>query len=426
MDKRIGHWIGGRPPNDTSGRSAPVHDPATGRHTVTVDLAPSAEVDRAVGAARLAWREWRQTPLSRRAAVMVSFRKLLHHSGNLAAAVTAEHGKVLSDAAGEVARGLTNMEFATGITHLIKGQFSDQVSTGIDVYSIRQPLGVVAGITLCNFTMIVPLWMCANAIACGNSFIRKPSEKDPSPLLTLAELWQQAGLPDGVFTVIQGDGTAVDSLIEHPSVAALSFVGSTPVAKHIYEAGTAQDKRVQALGGAKNHMVVLPDADINLVADAAVSAAFGSAGERCMAISVVVAVGGVGDAPVQAIADRIPKLRIGPDNDFGTEMGPLITAAHRDRVAGYVDTGAGAGAEVVVDGGKAELFRSGFFLGASLLDHVEPGMAVYTDEMFGPVLSVVRRETFDQALEIINANEFANGTAVFTCNGGPPDVSSPR
>lgn len=419
MDKRIGHWIGGRRVSAASGRVAEVYDPATGRRTATVDLASAVEVERAVDAALVGWEEWRHTSLSRRAGVMFAFRDLLsRHSGQLAAEVTAEHGKVLSDAAGEVARGLENVEFATGVAHLLKGGFSEQVSTGVDVYSIRQPLGVVAGITPFNFPVMVPLWMCANAIACGNAFILKPSEKDPSPSLILAELWQQAGLPDGVFTVLQGDREAVDALIGHPSVVALSFVGSTPVARRIYEAGTARGKRVQALGGAKNHMVVLPDANVAAAADAAVSAGFGSAGERCMAISVVVAVGGVGDALVEAIAERIHKLRVGPGTDPTSEMGPLVTAAQRDRVAGYVERAGAGGAEVVVDGRNADMPAKGFFLGASLLDYVETGMEVYTDEVFGPVLSVVRRGTLEEALDLINANEFANGTAIFTRDGG--------
>ena len=419
MNEHIGHWIGGRLQPGSSGHSAAVHDPATGRRSASVALASAQEVDQAVREARAAWEGWRHASLSQRSSVMFAFRELLNdRSDDLAALVTAEHGKVLSDAAAEVARGLENVEFATAVPHLMKGGFSEQASTGVDVYSLRQPLGVVAGITPFNFPVMVPLWMCANAIACGNSFILKPSEKDPSASLLLAELWQQAGLPDGVFTVLQGDRVAVDALIEHPSVAALSFVGSTPVAKHIYEAGTATGKRVQALGGAKNHMVVLPDANIDLAADAAVSAAFGAAGERCMAISVVVAVGGIGDELVEAIAARIPKLKVGAGNHPDTQMGPLITAAHRDRVAGYVEKGADAGAEVVVDGRQSDLPADGYFFGATLLDHVEPDMAVYADEVFGPVLSVVRRDTYEQALELINRNEFANGTAIFTRDGG--------
>ncbi|MHB8504924.1 MAG: CoA-acylating methylmalonate-semialdehyde dehydrogenase, partial [Acidimicrobiales bacterium] len=319
---------------------------------------------------------------------------------------------------GEVARGLENVEFATGVPQLLKGGYSEQVSTGVDVWSIRQPLGVVAGITPFNFPAMVPLWMCANAVACGNAFVLKPSEKDPSPSLRLAELWQAAGLPDGVFTVVQGDREAVDALIAHPGVAALSFVGSTPIARSIYERGTARGKRVQALGGAKNHMVVLPDADVDLAADAAVSAGYGSAGERCMAVSVVVTVGDIGDRLVDAIAARIPKIRVGDGTDPDTEMGPLVTAEHRDRVAGYVDAGAEAGATVVVDGRRSDLPPDGFFLAPTLIDGVTPAMSVYTDEIFGPVLSVVRARTYQDAIELVNANAYANGVTIFTRDGG--------
>ncbi|MST32384.1 CoA-acylating methylmalonate-semialdehyde dehydrogenase [Acidimicrobiaceae bacterium USS-CC1] len=417
--QRISHWIGGQRVAGRSGRSGPVFDPATGQQTGAVDLADVGEVDEAVASAVAASRDWRRASLAKRAAVLFAFRELLHaRQDDLAAVVTAEHGKVLADAAGEVARGLENVEFATGVPHLLKGGYSEQASTGVDVYSIRQPLGVVAGITPFNFPVMVPLWMCANAIACGNAFVLKPSEKDPSASLLLAELWQEAGLPDGVFTVVHGDKTAVDRLIDHPDVAALSFVGSTPVARAIYEAGTARGKRVQALGGAKNHMVVLPDADVDLAADAAVSAGYGAAGERCMAISVVVPVGAVADPLIDAIAARIGKLRVGAGTEPGTDMGPLITAEHRDRVAGYLDAGAGAGATVVVDGRQATLPASGFFLGASLVDRVEPSMSVYRDEIFGPVLSVVRRDSYDEALALVNANPFANGTAIFTRDGG--------
>ena len=313
---------------------------------------------------------------------------------------------------------LENVEFATSVPQLLKGGHSSQASRGVDVYSLRQPLGVVAGITPFNFPAMVPLWMCATAIACGNAFILKPSEKDPSSALFLAELWQRAGLPDGVFSVVQGDKVAVDALIEHPDVAALSFVGSTPIAKYIYESGTARGKRVQALGGAKNHMLVLPDADIQMAADAAVSAGYGAAGERCMAVSVVVAVGEIGDELVAAIAQRLPNLRTGAGDDPTSEMGPLITAQHRDKVAGYIDAGHREGAHVVVDGRATSVPHDGFFLGATLIDHVEPRMSVYRDEIFGPVLSVVRRESFDEAIELINANPFANGTAIFTRDGG--------
>ncbi len=419
MSTRISHWIDGRDLPGSSGRTSPVFNPATGEHTAEVDLASADEVAAAVASAKRAAVAWRQSSLSKRASVLFAFRELLHqHSDELAALVTAEHGKVLADAAGEVARGLENVEFATGVPHLLKGGFSEQASTGVDVYSIRQPLGVVAGITPFNFPVMVPLWMCANAIACGNAFVLKPSEKDPSASLFLARLWQQAGLPDGVFTVLQGDKEAVDSLLVHPDVAAVSFVGSTPIARSIYRTGTAHGKRVQALGGAKNHMVVLPDADVDMAADAAVSAAYGAAGERCMAISVTVAVGDVADPLVDAIAARLPKLTVGDGAAPGTDMGPLITAEHRDRVAGYIAAGEQSGARVVVDGREADVPQDGFFLGTTLLDEVKPDMSVYTDEIFGPVLSVVRVSTYEEALAVVNGNEYANGTAIFTRDGG--------
>jgi len=351
--------------------------------------------------------------------VLFAFRELLHtHADELAAIVTAEHGKVLADAGGEIARGLENVEFATGAPQLLKGGFSEQASSGVDVYSIRQPLGVVAGITPFNFPVMVPLWMCASAIVTGNAFILKPSEKDPSAALFLARLWKEAGLPDGVFTVLQGDKEAVDALLTHPDIAAISFVGSTPIARYIYETGTAHGKRVQALGGAKNHMLVLPDAEVELAADAAVSAAYGAAGERCMALSVVVAVGSVGDGLVEAIATRLPKLTIGDGAHPDTDMGPLITAAHRDKVAGYIGAGADAGATLVVDGREREVPERGFFLGTTLMDHVSTDMTVYTDEIFGPVLCVLRVQTYEEGVAIINANPFANGTAIFTRDGG--------
>jgi malonate-semialdehyde dehydrogenase (acetylating)/methylmalonate-semialdehyde dehydrogenase len=415
----ISHWIDGASVNGTSGRTSPVFNPATGEQTGEVQLASAADVDRAVASAAAAAKSWRHASLSRRSEVLFAFRELLHrHSDELAAIVTAEHGKVLADAGGEVARGLENVEFACGIAQLLKGGFSEQASSGVDVYSIRQPLGVVAGITPFNFPVMVPLWMCANAIACGNAFIVKPSEKDPSASLFIARLWQEAGLPDGVFTVLQGDKEAVDGLLDHPAVSAVSFVGSTPIARSIYERGTANGKRVQALGGAKNHMVVLPDADIDLAADAAVSAAYGAAGERCMAISVAVAVGDAGDRLVDAIAARLPKLRVGAGADPDTDMGPLITAEHRDRVASYIGSGESAGATVVVDGRAADVPSDGFFLGVTLLDHVQPTHEVYSDEIFGPVLCVVRAETYEEALRLINDNQFANGTAIFTRDGG--------
>ncbi|HUX04479.1 MAG TPA: CoA-acylating methylmalonate-semialdehyde dehydrogenase [Acidimicrobiales bacterium] len=419
MVKNIGHWVGGQLVGGSPLRTSPVFNPATGEHTGNVHLASEQEVTDVVASAVEAAKAWSHVPLSRRSAVLFAFRELLHaRSAELAAIVTAEHGKVLADAAGEVARGLENVEYATSVPQLMKGGYSEQVSSGVDVYSIRQPLGVVAGITPFNFPVMVPLWMCANAIATGNAFVLKPSEKDPSASLFLAELWREAGLPDGVFSVVQGDKVAVDALIDHPDVAALSFVGSTPIARYIYERGTARGKRVQALGGAKNHMVVLADADIDMAADAAVSAGYGAAGERCMAISVVVAVGDVGDTLVEAIAQRIPRLRVGNGAESGTDMGPLITAEHRERVAGYIDEGMKAGANVIVDGRDAALPAEGFFLGATLLDEVTSTMKVYQDEIFGPVLSVVRCGTFNEAIELINANPYANGTAIFTRDGG--------
>jgi malonate-semialdehyde dehydrogenase (acetylating) / methylmalonate-semialdehyde dehydrogenase len=363
-------------------------------------------------------REWGASSLTRRAGLLFRFRELLDAArDDLAAAVTREHGKVLDDARGEVARGIENVEFACGVPNLLKGWSNSEVSTGVDIRTVLEPLGVVAGITPFNFPVMVPLWMMANALACGNCFILKPSEKDPSASLLLAELAQEAGFPDGVLTVVQGDRVAVEALLAHPGVAAVSFVGSTPVARHIYETGTSHGKRVQALGGAKNHMVVLPDADLDAAADAAVSAAYGSAGERCMAISVVVAVGAVADDMVDAIATRIQDVVIGAGEDPASMMGPLITAEHRDRVRTYVERAADEGARVVVDGSQNEE-GSGFFVGCSLLDDVKPGMRVYDDEIFGPVLSVVRVASLDEALALVNANPYGNGTAVFTRDGG--------
>ncbi|MEV4351180.1 CoA-acylating methylmalonate-semialdehyde dehydrogenase [Actinoplanes sp. NPDC049596] len=416
---RIAHWIGGAERAGSSGRVGPVFNPATGEQTAEVDLASAAEVGDAVAVAKEAAKEWRSASLSKRSAVLFKFRELLAaHSGDLAAIITSEHGKVLSDAAGEVARGLENAEFATGIPHLMKGSFSEQAATGVDVYSIRQPLGVVAGITPFNFPAMVPLWMCTTAIAAGNAFVLKPSEKDPSAALFLAKLWREAGLPDGVFTVVNGDVEAVNALLTHPDIAAVSFVGSTPVAKYIYETGTSHGKRVQALGGAKNHMIVLPDAEIDAAADAAVNAAYGSAGERCMAVSVVVAVGDVADPLVDAIAARLPKLKIGAGTDPESQMGPLISAQHKDKVAGYVTRGVEAGATVIADGREAEVPGDGYFLGVTLLDNVTPDMEVYTDEIFGPVLCVVRSKTYAEAVQLINDNEYGNGTAIFTRDGG--------
>ncbi len=417
----VTHWIGGRRVAGTSGRRGPVYDPATGRLARHVDFASAEEVDRAVAAARAAFPVWRATSLSKRTDIMFRIRNLVEaNRDELAALLPAEHGKVTSDALGEIARGLENLEFACGVPHLMKGSFSEQVSGGIDVYQIRQPLGVVAGITPFNFPAMVPMWMFANAIACGNAFVLKPSEKDPSASLFMAELLREAGVPDGVFNVVQGDRVAVDRILEHPDIAAVSFVGSTPIARHIYETGTRNGKRVQALGGAKNHMVLLPDADVEMAADAAVSAAYGSSGERCMAISVVVAVGGVADPFIDAVTRRLPGIRIGPGGDPESQMGPLITREHMERVASYIEKGREQGAAVVADGRDHRLHREteGFFLGATLLDHVTPDMDSYRNEIFGPVLEVVRVATYDEALRLVNENQYGNGTAIFTRDGG--------
>ena len=420
--KRISHWINGGTVASTSGRTGPIWNPATGEQQAEVGFASVAEVDTAVAAAAAAFPAWRATSLSRRSEVMFHFRELVDaNRKEIATHLTSEHGKVLGDALGEVARGLENVEFACGIPHLLKGGFSEQVSAGIDVYQIRQPLGVCAVITPFNFPAMVPMWMFANAIACGNTFILKPSEKDPSASVYLGELLKEAGVPDGVFNVVHGDKVAVDAILEHPDIAAVSFVGSTPIARYIYETGTKHGKRVQALGGAKNHMVVLPDADVDMAADAAVSAAYGSAGERCMAISVVVAVGDVADPLVEAIEQRLPKIKVGPGSEEGSEMGPLITREHRDRVAGFLDSGREAGATLKVDGREHVLYSKddgGFFLGVSLLDNVTPEMECYRNEIFGPVLEIVRVPTYTEAVAVIEQNPYANGTAIFTRDGG--------
>jgi malonate-semialdehyde dehydrogenase (acetylating)/methylmalonate-semialdehyde dehydrogenase len=419
--KRISHWVDGHVVEGTSGRSGVVWQPATGEQQASVDLASVEEVGHAVAVAQAAFPAWRATNLSRRAEVMFHLRELVDaNRKEIASLLSAEHGKVLTDALGEVARGLENIEFACGVPHLMKGGFSEQASTGIDVYNIRQPLGVVAGITPFNFPAMVPMWMFATAIATGNAFILKPSEKDPSAALYLAELLKEAGVPDGVFNVVNGDKVAVDRILEHPGIAAVSFVGSTPIARYIYETGTKHGKRVQALGGAKNHMVVLPDADVALAADAAVSAAYGSAGERCMAISVVVAVGSVADPLVEAIAARLPKIKVGPGTDAEAEMGPLITREHRDKVAAYLTSGPSQGAELVVDGRAHPLYEDGkgFFLGVSLLDRVTPEMDCYRNEIFGPVMEVVRVASYPEAMQLLEDNPYANGTAIFTRDGG--------
>ena len=416
--QRVSHWIDGTVVDGASGRQGPIWNPATGEQQGAVDLASAAEVDAAVTVAARAFPEWRATSLARRSEVMFRMRELIDaNRKEIASLLTAEHGKVMSDALGEVARGLENVEFACGIPHLMKGGFSEQASGGVDVYSIRQPLGVVAGITPFNFPAMVPMWMFANALACGNTFVLKPSEKDPSASMFLADLLKQAGLPDGCFNVVNGDKVAVDRLLEHPDIAAVSFVGSTPIARYIYETGTRNGKRVQALGGAKYHMLVLPDADLDMAADAAVSAAYGSAGERCMAVSVVLAVDSVADALIEKLTQRIPGIRVGPGSEPDVEMGPLISREHRDKVAGYLADAAGEGATVVVDG-RDDAPEGGFFLKPSLIDHVAPGMRCYDEEIFGPVLSVVRVGSYAEGLNMINDNPYGNGTALFTRDGG--------
>ncbi len=420
--KHITHWINGKPWTGQAQRQGDVYDPATGQVTGSVDFAGAGEVDAAVAAAAQALPSWRRVSLARRSQLLFAFRELVRqHAGELAKLITAEHGKVASDAAGEVARGLEVVEFACGIPHLLKGGFSENVSTGVDSYSIRQPVGVVAGITPFNFPAMVPMWMFPLAIACGNTFVLKPSEKDPSASLLLGQLWAEAGLPDGVFNVLHGDKAAVDGLLTHPDVAAVSFVGSTPIARYVHETGTGNGKRVQALGGAKNHMVVLPDADLDLAADAAVSAGFGSAGERCMAISALVAVDPIGDDLVARIRERVGALRVGPGSDERSEMGPLVTRPHRERVASYLDSGVAQGATLAVDGRVHPVIggsSDGFWLGPSVLDHVTPAMSCYTDEIFGPVLSVLRVPSYEAAVRLVNSSPYGNGVAIFTCDGG--------
>ncbi|MBB1242748.1 CoA-acylating methylmalonate-semialdehyde dehydrogenase [Streptomyces durbertensis] len=419
-DRRITHWLGGKPWTGTAARTSDVHDPATGAVTARVDLADAATVDETVAAAGTAFTTWRRTSLPKRVAVLFEFRRLLaERAPEVAAAITAEHGKVLDDAAGEVQRGLEVVEFACGIPHLLKGGHTAGAATGVDVHALRQPLGVTAIISPFNFPAMVPLWFAPVAIACGNTVVLKPSEKVPSAAMLLAELWREAGLPDGVFNVLHGDREAVDALLTHPDVASVSFVGSTPVARHVYATAGAHGKRVQALGGAKNHMVVLPDADLDLAADAAVNAGFGSAGERCMAVSVLVAVEPVADELIGKITERMATLRVG-DGRRGCDMGPLVTAEHRDRVAGYVEAGVAAGAELVVDGrgGPVDGEPGGYWLSPTLFDRVTPQMPIYTDEIFGPVLSVVRVASYDEALALVNASPYGNGTALFTNDGG--------
>lgn len=415
---QIGHWINGARVAGESGREGDVFNPATGQVTGRVALASPGELDTAVAAARAALPGWRDTGLTKRTAVMFKLREIITaRSDELARIITSEHGKVVSDAAGEVTRGLENVEFCAGLMHHLKGDYSEQISTGVDVHSVRQPVGVVACITPFNFPAMVPLWMVTTAIAAGNTVILKPSERDPSAALWLAEAFSEAGLPDGVLNVVNGDKEAVDGILDHDDVAAVSFVGSTPIAQYIYERAAGKGKRVQALGGAKNHMVVMPDAELDGAADAAVSAAYGSAGERCMAVSVLVAVGEVADPLVEKIAERMKKLTIGDGTDEASEMGPLITAEARDRVASYVEAAAGEGATVVVDGREKTFDGDGFFIGTSLVDNVRPGMKVYDEEIFGPVLSVVRVDTFEEAVKLVNDNQFANGVAIFTRDG---------
>ena len=417
----VGHWIGGaEAPGTAQDRYADVYNPATGAVARRVALATPAQVDVAVKAAAAAFPAWSATPALRRARVLFKFKELAErHSGELAALITAEHGKVFSDAEGELTRGLEVVEFACGIPQLLKGEYSEQVGTGIDMYSVRQSLGVCAGITPFNFPVMVPMWMFPMALACGNTFILKPSERDPSVSLMIARLLQEAGLPDGVFNVVQGDKVAVDALLSHPQVDAVSFVGSTPIARYIHDTAAANGKRVQALGGAKNHMVVMPDADLDQAVDAVIGAAYGAAGERCMAVSVTVAVGDIADRMVARLKERVPAIRVANGMDPSAEMGPLVTRAHYEKVKGYVDTGVAEGARLVVDGRDVKVagHENGFFLGGCLFDDVKPGMRIYREEIFGPVLCIVRARNFEEALQLINSHEFGNGTAIFTRDG---------
>ncbi|MFC4159449.1 CoA-acylating methylmalonate-semialdehyde dehydrogenase [Chitinimonas lacunae] len=421
MASMLHHWIGGRPVAGRSGRFGDVYNPALGEVIARVPFAGADEVAVAVSAAQAAFPAWAATPALKRARVMFRFKALLEeHADELAGAISREHGKVLADAHGELARGIEVVEFACAAPQLLKGEYSDNLGTAIDGYALRQPLGVVAGITPFNFPAMVPLWMAPLALVCGNTFVLKPSERDPSASLLLARLLQEAGLPEGVFNVIQGDRVAVEALVAHPDVAALSFVGSTPIARTLYAAATAAGKRVQALGGAKNHMVVMPDADPDLAADALLGAAYGSAGERCMAISVAVAVGdAMADALVARLAPRVAALRIGPGEWTEAEMGPLISREHRDRVAGYVEAGVAEGAELVVDGRQRSVpgYEAGFFLGASLFDRVRPEMSIYREEIFGPVLCVMRVPDYESALALVNGHLYGNGGAIFTRDG---------
>ena len=420
MATTLHHWQNGAIFEGSGGRFADVTDPATGEVSAQLALATENDVQAVVAAAKAAFPGWRETSLARRTQVLFAFRELLNaRAGELAELITAEHGKVLADARGEVARGLEVVEFACGVPHLVRGGFTENASTGVDVYSLRQPLGVVGIISPFNFPAMVPMWFFPIAIAAGNTVVLKPSEKVPTAALWMAQLWREAGLPDGVFNVLNGDKVAVDGLLTHPDVASISFVGSTPIARYVYETGTSHGKRVQALGGAKNHMLVLPDADLDLAADQAVNAGYGSAGERCMAVSAVLAVGDIGDTLVEKIRERTETLRTG-DGRRGCDMGPLVTAVARDRVSGYVDAGEEAGATLVVDGRKVvpDADGEGFFVGPTLFDHVTTDMSIYTDEIFGPVLSVVRVDTYEDGVQLINDNPYGNGTAIFTNDGG--------
>jgi malonate-semialdehyde dehydrogenase (acetylating) / methylmalonate-semialdehyde dehydrogenase len=417
----VDHVIDGRPYGGQPERTGAIYDPATGETTGNVAFASPEVVDRAVSSARSAFERWRHTSVTKRSNVLFAFRGVLEErKDELASIITSEHGKVLADARGEISRGQEVVDFACGIPHLLKGEYSENVSSQVDSYSIRQPVGIVAGITPFNFPAMVPMWMFPIAIACGNAFVLKPSEKDPSAANLLAELWTRAGLPHGVFNVVHGDKVAVDALLEHPGVAAVSSVGSTPVARYIYETAARNGKRVQALGGAKNHMIVLPDADMDLAADAAVSAGYGSSGQRCMAVSTVVAVGDAGDRLRAKLGSRIGALRIGSGTDPDAEMGPLVTEGLRDKVASYIETGVREGAELAIDGRDAKVdgYESGFFLGPSLFDRVTPEMSIYTDEIFGPVLVMLRASSYDDAIALVNDNPYGNGTAVFTNDGG--------
>ena len=421
MTTTLGHWIDGAAVPGAGARFGAVYDPATGEAVARVPFADAADVARAVAAAAAAAPDWAATPPLRRARVIFRFKELVERRKEaLARAITREHGKVLADAEGSVTRGLEVVEFACGIPHLLKGDFTEAVGTGIDSFSTRQPLGVVAGITPFNFPAMVPMWMFPVALACGNAFVLKPSEKDPSASMMLAEWLKEAGCPDGVFNVVHGDKAAVDAILAHPGIAAVSFVGSTPIAEYVYRTGCAQGKRVQALGGAKNHAIVMPDADLEMAGDALVGAAYGSAGERCMAVSVAVAVGDkVGDALIETLKPRIDRIKVGPGTDGGADMGPLVTRAHLEKVRGYVDLGVEEGAELVVDGRDLALqgHENGYFVGPCLFDRVTPEMRIYKEEIFGPVLSVVRAPDYDSAVQLANDHEFGNGVAIFTRDG---------